>query len=171
MGEFSLDRRRSLRHDALVEDALDYARAVATDDVRETLDWLTSNGFAVASSRGGRGESFGNILLKFGSNDDVRVTIVRDRSQWTAEIGRVEPSNRSLNVLLTAMTGELAPPEHRATSEPRSDQLPEGTVWRSSIPALIEWLRSDDRTAAIHNADERWRAVMRKWWKEVDKRS
>lgn len=67
--------------------ALDYALEVASsdDNVRATLDWMREVGFVIRTERGGRDESFGNVLLDF-ERPPTAIRLIRDRGQWTLGI-------------------------------------------------------------------------------------
>ena len=54
-------------------------------DVRGALTWLAGAGFAVRSQRGGRTESFGNVLIEW-ERPPMGVQVVRDRGQWLVDI-------------------------------------------------------------------------------------
>jgi hypothetical protein len=147
-----------------MNEPFEYAREVATDDVRETLDWLVANGFSVTRSEGGPGEAFGDVLLELERGGVETVSIVRDRSQWACDIGAHPIQRQPLDVLLTAMTGEAPARRSGSLDEPLADQLPPGVTWRDVIPALLEWLRSGPRGAEVDAAAGQWRAATKKWW-------
>jgi hypothetical protein len=145
-----------------VQDPLSYAKEVATTDVRATLQELEEAGFTVTHQRGGRSESFGNVLIDLEAEDGTRVEIVRDRSQWSCKVTRPGLPGFPLNVLVTAMNPEAEVAVlDRGFGDPLPEQLPEGVVWTTTVPEAIAWLRSADRTVAIQEADRRWRAAMR----------
>ena len=145
-----------------MDDPLSYAKGRATSDVRATITWLEAHDFALAQSRGGRDESFGNVLLHFERPDGLRIEVLRDRSQWTCVISGGENPRSPLNVLITAMSPESEPMlVDRGFGDPLPEQLPEGISWLTTVPAAIAWLLSGDRTAQIEDADQRWRAASR----------
>jgi hypothetical protein len=69
---------------APVESAYDYAFGNAPPDVRGALTWLAGAGFAVRSQRGGRTESFGDVLIEW-ERPPMGVQVVRDR-EWLVDI-------------------------------------------------------------------------------------
>lgn len=149
--------------------AIEFARRKAVPDVAWALEWLDRVGFVLTAQRGGEHESFGNVFLQF-ERGDIGVQITRDRLQWTVIISPPEQTSYlGLNVLLTAMSGgEPDPGPHRLPfSEHLPDQLPEGVIWRSAIPAVIKWMEEADQSASIADADRRWRKAMIRWWNEV----
>lgn len=143
----------------VVGDVLDYAAGVATDDVRRTLEWLIADGFAIEREIGGKGESFGNVLIGF-TRGSAHVTVTRDRSQWFIEL---QPpwaeSGYALQVLLSARDGqEPAPAE---PEEFLAEQLPQGVSWALELPALIAWTEAADRAVEVAVADRQWREYTR----------
>ena len=143
-----------------------YAHQRATDDVRDALQWLDREGFKAQSGRGGPNESFGNLLLDLTDDRGVTVEIVRDRSQWSCEIGAKDLPKQPLNVLTTAMNGEPPHIPPGALGDPLPTQLPDGLEWATAIPRIIEWLTARDRRDEIESASTQWRAAMKRWWKE-----
>lgn len=147
----------------------DYARETATNDVRATLQWLERHGFRLNGAIGGRTESFGNLLLHFTRDDNVTVEIVRDRSQWSCQIGTVDVPQLPLNVLITAMDEEPPRIAPRSLGDPLPEQLPDGLAWASAVPRIIGWLTASDRREALDAASKQWRAAMKKWWKQQER--
>lgn len=149
---------------------LEYARETATEDVRATLAWLDGHGFQLQRAIGGRAESFGNLLVQFGGDDDITVEIVRDRSQWSCQIGTLDLSLHPLNVWITAMDDEPPRIPPRSIGDPLPDQLPDGLNWATAVPRIIEWLTAaSDRREAVERASKQWRAAMKQWWKQQER--
>lgn len=142
-------------------EAVEFALAEAPADVADTIRWLLSAGFGLAGERGGRNESFGNLLLEF-ERAGQRVVIVRDRRQWRIDIaptGSTEP--HGLQVFLWAMRGgepELGPRRSVEASLPA--QLPVGERWSAEVPAVLTWLTDGDRSAEISAAVAAGRRAM-----------
>ena len=148
---------------------LEYAREIATDDVRETLTWLEGHGFRVHRAIGGRTESFGNLLLDLAGERDASVEIVRDRTQWSCAISTGDTPKHPLNVLITAMDDEPPTIPPGRLRDPLPEQLPPGVVWTTAVPRIIEWLISSDRREALDAASRQWRTAMNNWWKQQER--
>lgn len=150
---------------------LEYARETATEDVRATLAWLDGHGFQLQRAIGGRAESFGNLLVQFGCDDALTVEIVRERSQWSCQVGTPGLPLHPLNVLITAMDDEPPRIPPRRIGDPLPDQLPEGLTWATALPRIIEWLTAaSDRREALDGASKQWRAAMKSWWKQQERK-
>jgi hypothetical protein len=144
-------------------EVLAYAREKAPQDVLATLDWLTEQGFVPVSERGGRDESFGNLLLGF-EQPPLRLRVTRDRGQWSLEIATARTDFVPLNVLLTAMSGDAPDPGRYDLLDQLPEVLPGGAEWREFLPPLVIWLGSSDRSAEITEAGTAWKAAMKRWW-------
>src|SRR5579859_4806617 len=133
-----------------MSEAVDYALSCATDDVAATIRWIEASGFELRSWQGGVGS--GNVQLVF-ERAGVGLSIVRDRGQWMMDVTPPGQKPLGLQVLLTAMRGgEAEPGPPRPLRAPLPDQLPEGVSWSTEVPALTDWLESEDRTAEIKDA-------------------
>ncbi len=143
-----------------VGDALDYVRETASPDVVETLDAVITAGFGVRLERGGKGESFGNVLVEL-ERPPVALRLTKDRGQWTMDIDPDGRGFQALHVLLTAKTGDGPWLEERSLGDPIPKQWPPGVAWRTAVPALLKWLSEADRTDSIRTAHEQWVRVMR----------
>ncbi len=149
----------------LVSEAVAYALEVAPGDVADTIRWLDVQGFGLHGERGGRRESFGNVLLEF-ERAGIRIAIVRDRSQWMVSIAASDGATAyALESWLLAMRGEKAAPSRRRRPfvSPLADQLPEGESWQAGVPAVIEWITHADRTPEITAAEQDRRRAMREY--------
>ena len=143
---------------AVGDEIRQYAIARATDDVRETLQWLEANGYALVGQQGGPEESFGNVQLRYEGPDGV-VVATRDRGQWVLEVAR------NPEAALVQYDLALAAAEHRDWRDyPHSldvlpEQLPESVRWRHTLPTVLQWLQAagDESDTAIARArDERY---------------
>jgi hypothetical protein len=143
--------------------ALDYGREVAPPDVAGSLDWLAREGFAVVGERGGRGESFGNLIVVF-ERPGMAVRVTRDRGQWSAELAPGGGEFVPLNVLLTAQEGGLPVVRGSKLGDPLPEVLPPGVEWSGVLPGVVSWLESGDRAGEIGEARAAWSAAMRSWW-------
>lgn len=137
-------------------DLLRHARERAPTDVRETLDWLELAGFSLIHAVGHPLRTFGNVALRY-DRSATWVVIVRDRGQWSVDIGPAGGPLLGLHILNTARTGEL-PLEWPGADLPT--QIPAGVVWATDVPATVEWLTSRDRSDDIEDARQAWRALM-----------
>jgi hypothetical protein len=129
---------------------------------------LQSEGFHIVDFVGGPEESFGNVLLTF--KHSVRVTIVRDRGQWMADIASsADGETHGLHVLITAITG--AEPDPCPSGELLRElpgQQPSGVRWNTEVPRIGRWLESGDRSDEIAEADRRWRRALRAYFKSLE---
>lgn len=116
-----------------MEDTLDYARRRAPEDVRETLDWLLAEGFAVARTAGGPDAGFGDVLVEL-ARGDRSVVIVRDRSQWMCDVATGGGPPRRLDDLLRESGIDVEAPPAGALPE----QLPAGVAWREVLPRFLD---------------------------------
>ena len=147
--------------------ALNYAHEMATPDVAALLRWLEGNGFSVVRERGGRGESFGNVLVDFERRGLV-VRITLDRSQWMLDVRPLARDSFGLHVALTAIDGDdPLVPEQRDTRDPLPDQLPEGVSWADQVARLIDWLESGDRTNELDRSRLAWGKVMTEYFDSI----
>lgn len=156
--------RACLRHDLAVEnEALQYARKKAPDDVQRAFDWLISNGFQLAASEGGETAAFGDVFLHFSGAAEVR--IVRDRVQWDIQIGPAGQDTLYGLAVLVAASHDIpwVPPDLAPGELP--PQLPPGVVWQDVVPAVVRWLQNPGADDAARRADEAAREVMRQRWR------
>lgn len=150
--------------------ALDYGREKAPQDVLDTLDWLAGEGFVVASERGGRGESFGDLQIVF-SRPPLAMCVTRDRGQWSIDLAPGRGEFVPLHVLLTAWEGSAPAPGGGSLGRSLPEVLPEGVEWHAVLPGVLSWLESGDRTQEIGEARAAWNAAMKRWWASLPKRS
>jgi hypothetical protein len=142
--------------------AFDYTLEVAPADVRATLDWMTEVGFYIRTERGGRDESFGNVLLDF-ERPPTAIRLIRDRGQWTLGLALDGRHFVGLQVLLNARDGgEFLTPDHDPVA-PLPEVLPEGGSWASAVPEVLAWLAERDRSEEIECAQVRGRAAVQAW--------
>ena len=91
---------------------------------------------------------------------EICCRIVRDRSQWTLDIGFGDRTFRRLAIYLTAMTGaSVVIPDPPDSSVPPASQLPVDVSWADTVPTVIDWLSTESRssvveTAAVAHGDE-----------------
>lgn len=123
----------------------------------ETVDLALRSGFAVRSERGGRSESFGNVLVEF-ERPPLALRLTRDRGQWTIDIAPDGRAFQALHVLLAAKSGQEP---WLADGEPFREQWPHGVRWKIAVPDLLQWLEDSDRSDAIRLAHEQWVALLR----------
>jgi hypothetical protein len=143
----------------LMEDAVAYMFTKAPADVAVTFAWLGESGFTVRSHRGGHDAPFGNVVVEL-RREDLGVKICMDRSQWTVEVAPPGHEYVYLVQLLTAMEGTN--PNRKDESGPLQRQLPVGVLWRSTVPMVIAWIESGDRTDAIESAVQAWRTATKR---------
>ena len=86
-------------------ETLEYVRTVAPDDVQKTIAWLSANDWHAEHTQRGRQESFGNVLVELVRSDD-RITVTRDRGQWTLHL-RLSgwPQRFDLHIVLDTIAG------------------------------------------------------------------
>jgi hypothetical protein len=123
-----------------VEAALSYVQETAPTDVLETVAWLQSTGWQVEEVQGGRGESFGNVLVDF-EKGQTRIRLVRDRGQWLLTIRPADWSETyDFQVIAQALTGMTLDKlsERSGTSLP--EMVPTNVIWVETLPAALDWL-------------------------------
>ncbi|MEL6891334.1 MAG: hypothetical protein AAFP84_07050 [Actinomycetota bacterium] len=120
-------------------EAVDYVLATATPDVVATVQWLEAEGASVTRERGGRHESFGNVLVEF-ALDDAILTITRDRGQWMLDVQSGQLERFDYDVINAAISGD----HHWSRPKPAAlpTQLPDGVSWRENVPVALDWLRT-----------------------------
>lgn len=144
---------------------LDFALSEATDDVAETIAWLTEEGFEVVNESGPPYSSFGFLVDLEGR--DLSLRLVLDRSQWCIELGYLGEKREDLRVLMTAMDGtEAETPAKRDVGDPLPVQLPDGVSWAAWLPPLTDWLATADRRGDIERAAASWRQAMIRYWRQ-----
>jgi hypothetical protein len=123
----------------VVTEALDYALTTAPDDGGATLRWLVAQGAVITDEQGGRGEAFGNILVRF-ELGDAELTITRDRDQWLLDVQSGQLSRFDFDVIHVALAGD----DYWEQSGPGAlpAQLPDGVSWLSELPQTLNWLRT-----------------------------
>jgi hypothetical protein len=148
-------------HDRYVDPLREYIGEVANDDVRATLAWLDDAGFRLTAGQGGKRESFGNALLVF--SGDAEVKIVRDRGQWDIAVSPAPGGSWfSLAILTAVREGRGWEPAAINFSAGVPGQLPCGIGWRDSLPTALEWLKQPGSTAVLKQADARARERLRR---------
>ena len=141
-------------------EALDYINETGPPDVAETLALLIAEGFELRHERGGRGESFGNVLVEL-ERPPLAIRINNDRGQWTIDISPNGSDYEALHVLVTAKHESEPWLEERTYGDPIAEQWPPGLRWHEAVPELIRWIESGDRTSKIRDAHDQWVAVLR----------
>jgi hypothetical protein len=119
-----------------IEDVLGYITSKAPDDVLRTIAWLTDEGWTPQSVRGGRHESFGNVLVEFGKAG-MGLRIALDRSQWMMNL-RLPGWSRwfGLGIVLDTMSDR----EEWTSVDGLPRQLPLGVSWATALPLVLSWL-------------------------------
>lgn len=127
----------------------EFLQRFAPDDVRETITWLTANGYSLSTHRGEG--TFGAEFVYVG---DAEVRISVDRSQWTLDVApRPGAKAWQYDVLIAARTGqpygEVFPETgSRSVGDPLPDKLPEGVSWRETLPGILQWVDGEGVQAA-----------------------
>lgn len=125
----------------------------APSDVNETIRWLSTNGYALASHRGG--STFGAQFVYTG---EAEVVITVDQSQWMLDIApRAGDEAWQYDLLIAAQAGrsygEMFPKTGtRRVGEPLPEQLPEGVRWHDTLPSVLAWICSGDVAPAAREA-------------------
>lgn len=144
----------------LVEDAQvdGFLARFAPDDVRDTIAWLSENGYLLSSHRGD--STFGAQFVYSGK---TTVFITVDRSQWMLDVARgTEAPPWQYDLLIAAKSGEsyermfpVAGARSVGDSQPR--QLPDGVTWRETLPGVLEWIEEEDVPETVDRAlDQRF---------------
>jgi hypothetical protein len=105
-------------------------------------------------NKGSPGESFGDLMVEF-ERSPLAVRIIRDRSQWMADLAPGCGEFVPLHVLVTAWEGRTPAPQDRQVGDPLAEVLPEGVQWRVVLPGIVSWLESGNRTREIDEAELR----------------
>ncbi len=122
----------------------EFLRRFAPGDVRDTIAWLSANGYALESHRGE-----GSFGARFVYAGPAKVIITVDRSQWMLDVAPqpdTEPWQYDLLVAAYAgrAYGEVFPEESPLAPGGRdADQLPDGVSWRASLPAILAWVATN----------------------------
>lgn len=142
----------------MTRDALSYAREIAPEQVRLTLDWLETEGFSLKSATGGRTASFGDVCLDFVGIAVVRV--VRDRSQWHVDVGPSGGTRRFSVAVLDAARRQVDWVYPTLEDGELPEMLPPGVVWTEVVPAVVEWIGRPGSVEAAELTDSQARQVM-----------
>ena len=130
-----------------------FLRRSAPSDVRDTIAWLSTNGYTRSSHRG---ESTFGAQFIYSSDAEVIVTV--DRSPWLLDVApRPGAESWQYDLLIAAQSGQ--PYEEvfpmvggRAVGEPLPEQLPEGVSWRETLPGILQYIESDEVQTAVDQA-------------------
>lgn len=137
-------------HQVQVEEFL---QRFAPDDVRDTIEWLSVNGYTLSSHRG---ESTFGAQFAYVGDAEVRVTV--DRSQWMLDVApRPGAEPWQYDLLVAALTdrpyGDAFPETgSRSQGDPLPDQLPEGVSWRETLPLILECIDGESVQEAVGRA-------------------
>jgi hypothetical protein len=110
---------------------------------------LLDEGFEIAETNGGAGESFENQLVRL-SDGSSEVTITRDRGQWMLDLMPKGWSvSKPLDLVLDAIDGS-----YRNPSSPRElpSQIPEGVRWVDAVPKALAWAAGGPHRAVLVEA-------------------
>lgn len=131
----------------------EFLQRFAPNDVRETIAWLSANGYTLSSHRGE--STFGAEFLYVG---DAEVRIAVDRSHWFLDVApRPGAEAWQYDLLIAARAGqpygEVFPEAgSRSVGDPHSDKLPEGVSWRETLPGILKWVGGQGVSAAVDDA-------------------
>jgi len=126
------------------EQALEYIRTTAPDDVIDAITWLIEEGWRLDRTTGGPTESFGNLQAEF-EHLGNRIWVIRDRNQWMLNLRPHGHRQFDLDVVLDAMAGRADWSGPHAVRE----QLPPDVSWQEAIPRAIGWIESTEDADAI----------------------
>jgi len=105
-------------------------------DVVATMDWLIDSGFELIQETGGHDAPFGDQQFVYADERLWRVSITRDRSQWSLSVELPHwPASYDLGRLV-----EVRPPIPPGSLP---SQLPFGVSWRSTLPGVLERLGAE----------------------------
>jgi hypothetical protein len=131
----------------------EFLRRFAPGDVRDTIAWLSANGYALSSHRGE-----GTFGAQFVYRSDAEVLVTVDRSQWMLDIAP-RPGSKAwqYDLLIAAQTGqpygEVFPTVGaRSVEDPLPAHLPEGVSWRETLPGILQWVEGDEVQVAVDRA-------------------
>lgn len=141
-------------------DVDEFLRTHAPTDVQDTVGWLATQGYALASHEG---ESTFGATFVYAGDAEVRITV--DKSQWYLDVApRPGAQAWAYDLLIAAREGEeygavFPRTGSRSWRDPLPDQLPEGVRWRETLPGILQWL-SDEVGPAVERALRQRHALM-----------
>jgi len=131
----------------------EFLQRFAPGDVRDTIAWLSANGYTLESHRGE-----GTFGAQFVYKGEAKVLITVDRSQWMLDVApRPDAEAWQYDLLIAAQAGqpygEVFPMVGtRSVGGPLPEQLPDGVSWRETLPGILQWVESDDVRVAVDGA-------------------
>lgn len=130
-----------------------FLQRAAPGDVRDTLAWLSANGYALSAHRGD--STFGAQFVYTGGS---KVVVTVDRSQWMLDVAaRPDAETWQYDLLIAAQAGQpygdvFPTVGARSVADPLPEQLPESLSWRETLPRVLEWVGSNDVRAGVEQA-------------------
>jgi hypothetical protein len=146
----------------------EFLRRSAPDDVRDTIAWLSANGYTLSSHRGA--STFGAQFVYTGY---AEVVVTVDRSQWLLDVAsRPGAEAWEYSLLIAAHMGQpygkVFPTVGVTSVEgPLPKQLPVGVSWRETLPGILEWVGEEEVRTAV---DQARRERSRLMWPRTRKR-
>ena len=165
MGATSLIAARAVRffYSVAVEDReVDaFLQRSAPGDVRDTIAWLSANGYALSSQTGQ-----GTFGAQFVYMAGAKVVVTVERSQWMLDVApRHDAEAWQYDLLIAAQAGQpyrdvFPKIGARSVGDPLPEQLPEGVSWRETLPGILRWVGGDEVRSGVDRArDERDRLM------------
>ncbi|MEZ5134821.1 MAG: hypothetical protein R2699_07115 [Acidimicrobiales bacterium] len=137
---------------------MDFALSEATDDVAETIAWLTEEGFEVVNESGPPYlPSFG-FLSSIYRGRDLSLHWSWIDAQWCIELGYLGEKREDLRVLMTAMDGteaEDARQARRGGPVARSAVARRRVLGRMAPTVDRDWLATADRRGGTSSGPQR----------------
>jgi hypothetical protein len=145
----------------VVEPAIrDFLSRCATPDVCSTVEWLEEHEYQLTESQFQPPGSTWYTLFVFTA--DAQVGINCERSQWSMDIAPAPGAEwMQYDLLIAASRGrdyaDCFPSRGDILTRPLPKQLPEGVSWRSTLPAVLDWISGPGVAQAVaHAQDQRY---------------
>lgn len=132
----------------------EFMQRYAPVDVRETVEWLTANGYTLALHQG-----VSTVGAQFVYVGDAEVHITVDRSQWYLDVAPTPGAGAwQYDLLIAAHTdkdyAEFFPETGVGSvgEDQLPKQLPAGVSWRATLPEVLQWIHGPDVRAGVERA-------------------